>query len=145
MQTILDALGRLVRVSNVIRRVVIGEAHDKSGSFPKKNGFDVVIIALPVEVPLFDQQKPLFGAIGKKRITFQLFSQIMSVRAYCQEVHVHRQGITFLHGIILVSWRDINGQTSKIYPETGIRRRLSGEVKSNAWLNEFGLACGMQV
>ena len=91
LQAEFDAFEWLVRIMDVVRRVVVGEVHHQRCALGQEDRFGIAVITLPVEIPVLDQQQPFFGAVGQEGIPLQFLAQIVRVRKDAKQLHVHGQ------------------------------------------------------
>ena len=140
LQAEFDAFGWLVRVMDVLGRVVVGEVHHQRRALGQKDRFGIAVITLPVEIPVLDQQQPFFGAVGQEGIPLQFLAQIVRVRKDAKQVHVHGQPVTVFNRVIPRAGRNVDAVTDKIQSEWSVRRRFIREIKTNGRLDVFRLA-----
>ena len=127
----------MARIARIGVRIVVAEFHVHLGSFGKKHRLPIAVVALPIEVPVFDQKKPLLGPIGQAGVAFHFLSQIMSVRIDPEHFNVHRQFVKVVDFVVRNAGLDIDRPHCQGKNKGLIGRRLVSEKQSDAGLHEF--------
>ena len=138
-------LRRIVRIADILRRVVVTELHGQPGSSRQRNRLTVDVVVLPIEVPLLDVDEPAPAAVGKLRKGAHLFAQIVGMRVNTQKLHGHRQHITVFDPVLLLSRSNVDGLRPQPDDKGGLGRGLVTEIEPHAGLDPLRLARGHHV
>ena len=132
-----EPLWSLVRIVNVLGPVLVSVVHHQHRALREEDRFAVVVIALPVEFPVLDEQKPAFGSVRQNGIALHLSGQMVGMRTGSQDLKVHGQHVCVLNRVICGADGNINPPPGQAEKEGRIRRRLLGEVESHRRLESF--------
>src|SRR5579883_211347 len=135
----------MIWITRVVVGIVVEETHAQLASRCQVHGTTVTVIALPVEIPVWDREQLAFGAIRQNRKTLQPLAEVMCVRQYREQVDVNRQGEAVLNRVLIRPWRDVDIQTAKGKDQSGIGRGSLSEIQSHLGLESLLLARRAQV
>ena len=137
---------RLVWIANIILGIVVGVPHGKHRSLRKEHGFGVAVNRLPVEIPVFNADQPFPFTVRKSRKSFQILTEIVSVRIDTEDIHIDWQRVIVRNKEVFVPGRNIDcAVVFQLQQHRMLGGRLVGEVKADTRLNGFRLAGGTQV
>src|SRR5437867_12995642 len=73
--------------------IVVAVLHAYFTPFGQKHRLAITVIALPVEIPLFDEEKPLLRPVGQPGVSFQFLAQKVRVRIDPEHLDINRQPV----------------------------------------------------
>src|SRR5207253_3468921 len=71
----LNPTRRMTWITWIGIRVIVSVLHRNLRPFWQENRLAVTVVALPVEIPLFDEKKPLPRPVGQQGVAFHFLSQ----------------------------------------------------------------------
>jgi len=140
-----DALGRMIRVGGIVGGIVVGKLEMERGSFGEMNGFGVTIIALPVEIPLFDPDEPFFGAVRAKGVGLGFATEKMGVGIDGEDIDIDRQDQRVADDFVGGAGGEIERVRTEFEGVAGVGGRLIGEIEADGRLDGFGFAAAIEV
>ena len=133
------------RIAWVFRGVVEGQFHVQRRSFRKRQRFHIRVAILPVEVPVFDSEQPLFRAVGKDGPALNVLPQVVSVGSRREQRGIDWQNILVVDGIRFFASGDIDFTGDQCHEAAMLRRRMVREIERDRGLQGFWLASPAQM
>ena len=81
------------RVAGIVCAVVVRKTHRELRTFGHVDRRFVFVIALPLEIPIFDPDEPFFFTARERGEALHIACEIMGVGADADEVNVHRERV----------------------------------------------------
>ena len=108
-------------------------------------GRDVAIHVLPPEVPILDVNEPLRRSVRERGDARDLPRTVVRVRLNRLHLDVDWQHERVGDRVVLLSSRDVDALAPQ--PQHGGRSfgRVTAEIETNRWLDDFGLAARLHV
>src|SRR5580693_5905248 len=105
----------------------------------------IFIVALPVEIPVFDLNQPSFLTVREDGVTLHFLRQIMGMGGDAQEGDADWDRVGLLNRIGAVPGRDVNGEAFHTDAKWGVSGWLVGEVEAEGGLYRLRFAGRMHV
>src|SRR5690349_19577430 len=117
----------MVRVPNVLSRIVIAIFHGQDRAARQGNGLSKPIISLPVEIPVPDPEQRFLRAVGQKSGRSHFLAEVMRMRQQSENIQVDWQGIGIFGPVVRLSSRNIDLIRSQADFKWNLRGRLFGK------------------
>ncbi len=145
LESVGDANGRLVWIADILGRIVVGVAHGEASASGQKDGDGATKIALPIEIPVFDEEETPGSATGEGCECFHAFGKVMGMGQEAEQFHIDGQGVTVLNAEGCRAGGNVDGVGTETYLEWSVSRRNGGKIKSDGGLDRLGLAGGLHM
>src|SRR5579883_2066906 len=136
-----NADGRIIRIPDILRGVVVGVVHVNDRALGEKDGLAETIDRLAIDVPVADPDEPFLLPIGKSSVALDILTEIMRVRIDAEDVDIDGQLQLVFNNETVISGGNVECAVVLELEEHGLARRgLVGEVKAYLGINGLELS-----
>ena len=139
------SLRRTLRIAPVRLRVVVRVPHRQRRASGQRDGLDVAVRVLPVEIPIADVNQPYRRSVRQRRKALDVRRAVMRVRLHAVHLDVDRQHIGVRSLVIVLAGRDVDVLFAEAQHGGTQARRSRRKVQADSRLHALGLPRRSQV